>query len=113
MTTKSPSSAEPAMPHWATITQWRPITTLWAICTRLSILVPSPITVSASAPRSMVVLAPISTSSPMMTRPICGTFRWPFGAHGEAEAVLADAHAGVDDDAVADEAWVRLAPAPT
>ena len=42
MTTKSPSSAEPAMPLWATITQCRPMTTLWAICTRLSIFVPSP-----------------------------------------------------------------------
>ena len=31
------------------------------------------------APRSIAVLAPISTSSWMMTRPICGTLRWPRG----------------------------------
>ena len=29
------------------------------------------------APRSTVELAPISTSSPMSTRPICGTLTWP------------------------------------
>ena len=60
-----------------TSTQWRPICTLWPIWTRLSILVPSPITVSPSAPRSMVVPAPISTPSWMMTRPSCGILTWP------------------------------------
>ena len=45
-----------------------PMCTLWPICTRLSSLTPSSITVSSSAPRSMQVLAPISTSSPMRTR---------------------------------------------
>ena len=44
----------PEMPICATITQCRPIATLWAIWTRLSILVPSPITVSRLAPRSIV-----------------------------------------------------------
>ena len=69
---KSSTVVDPAMPTWATITQWRPITTLWAIWTRLSIFVPSPITVSRLAPRSTVELAPISTSSWMITRPIWG-----------------------------------------
>ena len=91
------------MPTCATMMQCRPISTLWAICTWLSILVPSPITVSRLAPRSIVVLAPISTSSWMMTRPICATFRWPVGPMREAEAVLADADARMDDDAVADQ----------
>ena len=59
--------------------------------------------VSLRAPRSTVELAPISTSSWMMTRPICGTLRCPRRAHGEAEAVLADAHARMDDHPVADE----------
>ena len=41
---------------------------LWPIWIWLSSLTPSSITVSSSAPRSMEVLAPISTSSPMRTR---------------------------------------------
>ena len=51
--------------------RWRvcaPMRTLWPIWTRLSSLTPSSITVSSSAPRSMQVLAPISTSSPMRDR---------------------------------------------
>ena len=46
---------------------------LCAIMMRLSSFTPSSITVSSSAPRSMVVFAPISTSSPTITLPICGT----------------------------------------
>ena len=60
-----------------TMMQCRPIVQLWPICTRLSILVPSPITVSPLPPRSIAVLAPISTLSWMMTRPSCGTLTWP------------------------------------
>ncbi len=52
MTTKSPSSVEPEMPVCATITQWRPMTTLCPICTRLSIFVPSPMIVSLSRGRA-------------------------------------------------------------
>ena len=48
---------------------------LCPICTRLSIFVPGPITVSSTLPRSMVVLAPISTSSPMRQRPTWGILR--------------------------------------
>ena len=79
------------------------MTTLWPICTRLSIFAPSPITVSRLAPRSIVTPAPISTSSWMMTRPICGTLRWPRGAEREAEAVLPDMRARMDDHPVADQ----------
>ena len=77
--------------------------TLCAICTRLSMRVPAPMTVSSSAPRSTVVLAPISTSSSITTRPSCGTVWKPSGGDGEAEAVLADADAGIDVDPVADQ----------
>src|SRR6266576_2255998 len=55
----------------------RPSTTLCPICTRLSIIVPGPITVSCPEPRSIVVLAPISTSSPITTRPSCGILIGP------------------------------------
>ena len=52
----------PLNPDCAQTMQFFPICTLWAICTRLSILVPSPIIVSRMLPRSMLVPAPISTS---------------------------------------------------
>ncbi len=45
------------------------------IWTRLSIFVPSPMTVSPRVARSIVALAPISTSSPTRTIPTWGTFR--------------------------------------
>src|SRR5208282_1194574 len=61
--TKSPTFTLPDMPVCEAIRQCRPIETLCAICTRLSILVPSPMMVSRVEPRSIVVLAPISTSS--------------------------------------------------
>ena len=60
--------------------QQRPSTTLCPICTRLSIIEPEPITVSCPDPRSIVVLAPISTSSPIRTRPSCGTLIGAFGS---------------------------------
>src|SRR5207245_129981 len=60
--------------------QHRPSTTLCPICTRLSIIEPAPITVSCPDPRSIVVLAPISTSSPITTRPSCGTLIGAFGS---------------------------------
>ena len=68
-TTRSPITVEPATPAWPQIRQVRPIRTLWPICTWLSILVPSPIVVSAMVPRSMQLLAPTSTSSPITTEP--------------------------------------------
>ena len=61
-TTKSPSSQLPAIPTWRRRSRnGGRCCMLWPIWTRLSILVPSPITVSPKAPRSMVVQAPIST----------------------------------------------------
>src|SRR5690606_3248204 len=77
--TISPIVTDPDMPVFPAITQERPIFTLCATCTRLSILLPSPMIVSDKAPRSTVVFAPISTSFWMTTRPICGFFSRPFG----------------------------------
>ena len=91
------------MPTWATITQWRPMTTLWAIWTRLSILVPSPITVSRLAPRSTVRVGAdlhvVLDDDAADLRHLEVALR----PHGEAEAVLADAHARMEDDPVAEE----------
>src|SRR5258706_279100 len=61
-----PITVLPAMPAQAAIAECAPMRTLWPTCTRLSIFTPSSITVSSSAPRSTVLLAPISTSSPML-----------------------------------------------
>ena len=91
------------MPTWATITQWRPMTTLWAICTRLSILVPSPITVSRLAPRSIVR---VGADLDVVLDDDAADLRHlevPLRPHGEAEAVLPDAHARMQDHAVADK----------
>jgi hypothetical protein len=60
--------ALPATPTQPAMAVCAPMCTLWPIWIRLSSLTPSSITVSSSAPRSMQVLAPISTSSPMRTR---------------------------------------------
>ena len=78
--------------------------TLCAICTRLSIFVPAPITVSSMLPRSIVVFAPISTSSSMMQRPTCGIFTCCAVALHVAEAVGPDARAGMNRHAIADRA---------
>jgi len=67
-------------------------------CTMLSSLVPSPITVTPSAARSMQQLAPISTKSPISTRPTCGTCASGRAPH-VAESVRANHRAGVNDDA--------------
>jgi hypothetical protein len=63
----------PEIPTCATMMQWRPTITLCPICTRLSILLPSPMRVLSVVARSMVVFAPTSTSLPMITFPTCGT----------------------------------------
>src|SRR5437764_3619967 len=75
--TKSPSLVLPEIPTCPARIQPRPSTTLCPICTRLSIIVPGPITVSCPEPRSIVVLAPISTSSPITTRPSWGILTGP------------------------------------
>ena len=59
--------------------------------------------VSPTAARSMVVLAPISTSSSMTTVPTCGILSWrPSASAREAEAVAADHGAVLHDHAIAD-----------
>ncbi len=63
----------PEMPTQPAMTVCSPMRQLCPTCTWLSILTPSSMTVSPIAPRSMVVLAPISTSSPITTEPTCGT----------------------------------------
>ena len=60
-TQSSPTLQLPEMPVCAAMTVFAPIAQLWPMCTRLSNFVPGPMTVSSSAPRSMVQLAPIST----------------------------------------------------
>lgn len=64
----------PEIPTQPAIAVLSPICTLCAIMIWLSSLTPLPISVSESAPRSMVVLEPISTSSPMRTPPIWAIF---------------------------------------
>ena len=77
-----------------------PTPTPCAICTRLSILVPAPIRVSPTAGRSMVVLAPISTSSSITTdADLRNLVVRAVGPAGEAEAVAADHRAVLHDDA--------------
>ena len=130
--TKSSSTVEPEIPTCATMTQHRPSKTLWPICTRLSRREPAPITVSRDDPRSIVVLAPTSTSSSRMTRPSWGTVRNPplteanpnpscpirapdrrkrvlpkahsSGSHVRQSAVSADNHAASDNRAGSDPA---------
>src|SRR5207245_1546918 len=70
-----PIRHDPAIPTWATMIECSPISTLWPICTRLSILVPRRMIVCPSVARSIVVFAPISTSSSTSTEPTCGIFR--------------------------------------
>src|SRR3984885_9253871 len=66
----------PESPVCAAITTFCPILQLWPMCTRLSIFVPRPMRVSSSAPRSIVVLAPISTSSSITNLPTWGNFSY-------------------------------------
>ena len=69
-----PTFVLPATPDIAAMIVCAPMRTLCAICTRLSSFTPSSMTVSSIAPRSIVVFAPISTSSPITTLPTCGIF---------------------------------------
>ena len=63
------------------------------------------------APRSMVELAPISTSFWIMTRRICGIFLVPLPAGEGAKAVLADPHARVNDHAITEQSVLIVTPA--
>src|SRR5216117_3069870 len=60
--TSSSTWVLPAIPAWPAMRQRAPMRQLCPICTRLSILVPWPTTVSSTLPRSIVVLAPITSS---------------------------------------------------
>ena len=60
------------MPHCAAMAVLSPISTLWAICTRLSSFTSLWMCVEPMVERSIVVLAPISTLSSTYTLPICG-----------------------------------------
>ena len=77
----------------------------WPTWTRLSTLVPSPISVAPTVARSMVALACTSTRLPMRTGPDCGNF-FPVAllVFGEAEAVAADDDAVFERDVVAEDA---------
>ena len=96
-TTSFPSRVLPAMPAWPQRIQCRPTRTLCPTWTRLSILVPAPIRVSSRVARSMVVLAPISTS--VLEHHPADLRHLVVGAAvgGVAEAVGPQHHAGVDD----------------
>ena len=94
---RAPMTALPAMPTQPAIAVCAPMRTLWPTWTWLSILTPSAITVSSIAPRSTVVLAPISTSSPMRTEPTCGTLIQAPRSGRITEAVAADHRARVQD----------------
>src|SRR5260370_13030403 len=72
----SSTTLDPEIPVCAAITTCSPMTQLCPMWTRLSIFVPRPIRVSPRAPRSMVVFAPISTSSSTTSRPCCGKIRY-------------------------------------
>ena len=111
--TKSPSLVLPEMPTWPAKIQPRPITTLCPICTRLSIIVPGPITVSCPEPRSIVVLAPISTSSPMITRPSCGTLTGPFGSGAKPNPAWPMRTPGCSTTRAPIRQWLSVTLAPT
>ena len=79
------------------------MTTLWAIWTRLSILVPSPTTVSRTWPRSIVELA---ADLDIILNDDAANLRHlgvPARTRLEAEPVLTDPHARMDNRAVADQ----------
>ncbi len=83
------------------------MTQLWAICIWLSSLTPSSIIVSPIAPRSIVVLAPISTSSPIDDRADLRNLDPAPVERRKAETVAADHRTAVDDAARADPAIVQ------
>ena len=94
--------ALPEMPTWAHRMQCRPMTTLWPTCTRLSIFVPSPITVRPKRARSTVLPAPISTSSSMTDHPDLRHLLVAAVDELVAKAVGADDDVGVEAHAPAE-----------
>ena len=102
MTTLSSMTALPEMPVRAAMTQFSPIWTLWPTWTRLSILVPRPMRVAPRAPRSMVVLAPISTSSAISNAPDLGELMVAAGLERISKPVAAHHATAVQDHAGTD-----------
>ena len=98
---------------------WAPTCTLWPIWMRLSSFTPFSMTVSPRAPRSIVVFAPISTSSPIPHPAELGDLHPDPVVVGDAEAVGADDDSGMNDGpcadvhALADHDPGRNAPART
>ena len=74
-TAPSPMETLPPMAQQPQMTTERPMRQLWAIWTRLSILVPSPTRVTPNLARSTQEFAPISTSAPISTMPTWGILR--------------------------------------
>ena len=95
--------AAPAMPTWPQSRLWRPIWLLWPIITRLSILVPSPIRVVSNVARSIVQLAPISTSLLDLEPAGMRDLHVPSVDLAVAESVAAQHAPGVDLDPVAQD----------
>ena len=99
--TSFPMRVLPATPTPAMMQAASPIRTLWPTCTRLSILVPRPITVSSRLPRSTQEweptcdVVPEDAAADVADRPV------PAGAGGEPEAVAADHRAGLEPHPVA------------
>ena len=95
------------MPTWATMTQWRPITTLWRDLDQiidLGALADHRVAAGAAVDRGVGAdLDVVLDDDAADLRHL----QVPLRPHGEAEAVLPDAHAGMEDDAVADEARGR------
>ena len=69
-----PILVDPATPVCAAIAVCAPISTLWAICIWLSSFTPFLIIVDPSVALSIVVPAPTSTKSSIITLPVWGTF---------------------------------------
>ena len=89
-----------ASPDRDTGPRWRcgaPMCTLWPIWMRLSSFTPFSMTVSSRAPRSIVVFAPISTSSPIPHSAELGDLHPDPGVVGDAESIGADDDSGMDD----------------
>ena len=70
-----PIVVDPAIPTWAAIQVLFPTITLCAIWTRLSILTPDLNIVEPRVALSIVQLDQISTSSSIITFPLCITFK--------------------------------------
>ena len=96
-----PMRVLPAMPVQPAIAVCAPMRTLCPTWIRLSSLTPSSTTVSSSAPRSMQVLAPISTSSPITTAAGLRNLSPDALLQDNAEAIGADHRAGMHQRALA------------